>query len=263
MFEIESLSVSYGRTTVLDRVDLGPVEAGTVVGVLGANGAGKSTLLKAVAGLLPCSGTVHRSERRPGYVPQELPKQAALTAFESVLVSQRGGSGWRTRPDQLDRAARVLEELGIARLANRYVAELSGGQRQLVALAQAFVQQPQVLLLDEPTSALDLYHQCSVLELVKTYVRGREAVAVVSIHDVNLAARHCDRLAVLHDKRVYAYGTPSDVVGPELLGEVYRVTSTIFDDAGVPVISPHSVSDAAGGVTAGPAGAAGQDAAAA
>ena len=172
----QKLSVSYGRSTIVHSLSFGPLEGGTVVGLIGPNAAGKSTLVKAIAGIKkPTAGSVTISKggaeltgrdrvEAIGYVPQDLLSSATLTAFESVMVSarRRGVDGW----DPLERTADVMHRLGITHLSDRLVSDMSGGQRQLVAVAQMLVREPSVMLLDEPTSALDLRHQVELLQLI-------------------------------------------------------------------------------------------------
>nr|WP_256270255.1 ABC transporter ATP-binding protein [Corynebacterium diphtheriae] len=217
---------------------------GTVTGLLGPNAAGKSTLIKAIAGLKATSGGTrtimskgaevphHELRNVVGYVPQDLLTSASLTAFESILVSARKGY------DPLLSSGAVMERLGITALADRYVSELSGGQRQLVAVAQMLVRQPEVLLLDEPTSALDLRHQVELLKLLRAEVNSRDCLAVVALHDLNLAARYCDHLVVLSGGHVIAEGAPTQVLTSDLLEQVYGLRARVLDDAGVPVVCP-------------------------
>ena len=167
-----------------------------------------------------------------GYVPQDLLTSASLTAFESVVISAKRGS-----VNALESAVQALEKLGIVHLAHRYVHQLSGGQRQLVAVAQMLAREPDLMLLDEPTSALDLRHQVHLLDTLRKEV-SRGAVALVAIHDLNLAARYCDELVVLHGGRVHAHGTPAEVLNTELLGEVYGIHARVIDDEGVPMVCP-------------------------
>lgn len=255
---VHGLAVNYGRREVLKDVNLGPVHGGTVMGILGPNAAGKSTLIKAIAALLKTAGgtsqilrdgvAVKREELREvvGYVPQDLLTSASLTAFESILVAgrRRGGRGRSDASDGPDLAdpvaatGAVMERMGIAGLAERYVSELSGGQRQLVAVAQMLVRKPQVLLLDEPTSALDLKHQVELLQLLRSHVQNRDCLALVAIHDLNLAARYCDQVAMVADGRTVAQGAPGDVLTSQTLTQVYGLRARVLDDAGVPVICP-------------------------
>ena len=171
MLKLRSLTVRYGRHTVIDDLNL-QLDQGKVVGLLGPNGSGKSSLIRSVAGAQRCLGTVTLQGRKgqqlrdaTGYMPQEIPGHVALTALETVLVAaRRGGSAWRVRRSEVRQAYRVLESLGVGGLANTYLGECSGGQRQLISLAQTLIGDPDLVLLDEPTSALDLKHQVRVLQ---------------------------------------------------------------------------------------------------
>ncbi|MFS0466979.1 ABC transporter ATP-binding protein, partial [Corynebacterium striatum] len=181
--------MSFGKREVLKGVDLPEPGPGTIVGLIGPNAAGKSTLVKTIAGIQKLtSGTCDTGDATVGYVPQDLLTSASLTAFESVVISAKRGSA-----NVLESAVEALEKLGIVRLAHRYVHQLSGGQRQLVAVAQMLACEPDLMLLDEPTFALDLRHQVHLLDTLRKEV-SRGAVALVAIHDLNLAARYCDEL---------------------------------------------------------------------
>ncbi|WP_408910610.1 ABC transporter ATP-binding protein [Corynebacterium amycolatum] len=248
--DVNDVAAGYGKRKVLRGASIRTLEPGTVTGLLGPNAAGKSTLMTTLAGIRkPMSGEivltrdnerVIGSELREvvGYVPQDLPASASLTAFESVLVSGRRAGRLRVRGSEIEHTAAALRKVGIEHLADRFVGELSGGQRQLVAVAQMFVRDPEIMLLDEPTSALDLRHQVELLKLVRAEVASRSSLALVAIHDLNLAARYCDELVMLHDGHVVAQGSPVDVLTPDLLARVYGIRARVLDDEGVPVVCP-------------------------
>ena len=134
----------------------------------------------------------------------------------------------------------MMDRLGILHISDRMVCHMSGGQRQLVGVAQMLVREPQLLLLDEPTSALDLHHQVSLLTIIRNIVAESERQAVVAIHDLNLAARYCDELLVMKAGRVITHGEPLDVLTPELLQDVYGIEARVLYDpvSGAPVICP-------------------------
>lgn len=232
---ISELTVRHGSHEILHGVSVPPLEPGTVVGLIGPNSAGKSTLLKTIVGInKPASGSIALGDARVGYVPQDLLTSASLTAFESVVASCGRGASRR-----IERSAEVLDELGISHLAHRFISELSGGQRQLVGVAQMLVRDPELLLLDEPTSALDIRHQIDLLQLITDHVRNSEAVALVALHDLNLAARFCDQLIVLADGEVLDVGTPTAVLTPDTLMKVYGFRARVMHDADdVPVVCP-------------------------
>lgn len=240
---IDALSTGYGGRAIVNGLTATGLTG--CVGLLGPNGSGKTTLLKTLAGVLPpvagnfrllIGGRPCEDRMQVGYVPQELPGTASLTALETVLVSARRA----VKDDPLAATARTLTDLGAAHLAQRYLGELSGGQRQIIAVAQMLVSHPRLMLLDEPTSALDLHRQLFILQQIRDRVRAEKSVAVVSLHDMNLAARFCDYLVVLHQGELHATGSPGDVLIPQALREVYHVDSEILEHRGVPVIVAHS-----------------------
>jgi len=214
--------------------------------LVGPNGSGKSTLLRVLAGLEACEGeilfggrVVSGSEwgRRCVYVPQDLPPLVRMEVLEAVMVARRAGGLRMSGVRALGEALGVLDRLGIGDLALRLMSELSGGQRQLVGIAQALVREPEVLLLDEPLSALDLRHQVSVMACVREETARRGMVTVVVLHDLNVALRQADRVVMLCDGRVAGEGAVDEVVTPERLRQVYGVRARVERCArGVPYV---------------------------
>jgi iron complex transport system ATP-binding protein len=243
---IHDLSVRYDKRQVLTSLEAGPLPRGQITALLGPNGSGKSTLLRALAGLtrvhtgslsldgepLALSAASARSHSVV-YLPQALPAGVRLQVLESVLVACRATRGYGAalshpaHGDDLAHAHAVLRRLGIDDLASRSLDELSGGQRQLVGIAQALVRDPQVLLLDEPLSALDLNHQFHVMQVLREVTRESRIVTVVVLHDINAAMRACECAMLLHEGRIVRFGTPSEVVTPATLGQVFGVAARI------------------------------------
>lgn len=235
MLTAENLLVKRGAQTVLQGVSLA-LQPGEVLGVLGPNGAGKSTLLGALNGELPLSGGAVRLDgrsladwqgtdraRRLAVLPQSSTLNFAFTV-EAVVGFGRlpHDSG---RQHDRDIVAAALEAADAAHLAGRSYLALSGGERQRVHLARVLAQlwpggAEQVLLLDEPTSALDPLHQHTTLQAVSEFAKRGAAVLVI-LHDLNLAARYCDRLLLLHQGRSHLQGTPEEVLRAEPLRTVF------------------------------------------
>lgn len=231
---IQRLSAGYHGRDVVHEVSLPPLRSGETVAVIGPNGAGKSTFLRRIAGFGRGGGTVElRDDDRSMvtrdrilYLPQDPPPRSAITVFDALEVAARlrhGPGGWIGEAA----IARVLTELEIDELAGRRLAELSGGQRQLVALGQALVRTPDVLLLDEPTSSLDLRNQLEVLRIMKDIARRQPATVIAVVHDLGLAARFADRIILLHDGRLHATGSPRETITRDMLNTVYRVDGTV------------------------------------
>ncbi|MHB9004248.1 MAG: ABC transporter ATP-binding protein [Coriobacteriia bacterium] len=237
-------TVGYGGRPVVSSVDL-QVDRGEFVGLIGPNGAGKSTLLKAITGAavvtagsvtvtgidLPALDSGARA-RIVAVVPQALPTLFAFTAREFVTMGRHPHLGRLERTSQRDGAVvhRAMEMTDTFKLADERVDTLSGGDLQRLTLAQALAQEPDVLLLDEPTSHLDLNHRLQVLDLVRERADGGLAVLGV-FHDLDLAARYSDRIAVVHGGTVGSCGPPHEVLTSALLREVFEVRAVVGTDA--------------------------------
>ncbi len=233
---VSDLSVRRGTAQLLDGVAL-TAAPGVFTGIIGPNGAGKTTLLRSVAGLTPSEGGVELSGRALSgkvarfssiaYMPQDLGAVSALSAIEVVLLGRLRSLGLRVPRELVTEAEAMLDRFGLLGLQNRTLDTLSGGQRQLLHLAQAMFRQPDVLLLDEPTAALDLRHQVIVLEAVAAHAARENMVAVAAMHDLSLAARFCDQLICLANGRVVAAGSPESVLSAERLSSIYGVETEI------------------------------------
>lgn len=208
---LDAVTVRYGARIAVAGVSL-EAARGELLAILGANGSGKSSLLRALAGLQRHAGTVAwDGQPAPpagavGYMPQDNAARAALTAFEVVLLGRMRALTLRVAPADLAAAEAALAELGIAGLATRRIGELSGGQRQLVFLAQVLAGDPRVLLLDEPTSALDATVQKQVLALLRT-LQQRHGMSYLFIsHDLAVIRALAHRVLVLRGGQVVESG---------------------------------------------------------
>jgi len=238
--DIDKLRAGYGRIEVLHDVSVRAIEGGAFVGLIGPNASGKSTLFKTLAGLVrPMAGQIRigaddvthirRRDRakRVAYMPQAFGCNALLTVFESVLLALKQTTGWRVESDNLDRVSDTLSALGLSHLASRGIADLSGGQAQMVAVAQTIVRAPKVILLDEPTRALDLHHQLSIMTSIRNEMDRTKPVVMAALHDLNLAAKFCDRLVLLREGVILADGVPEDILALPDIGETYRVVTQL------------------------------------
>ncbi|HCW18125.1 MULTISPECIES: ABC transporter ATP-binding protein [Achromobacter] len=240
VLDIHGLTAGYGRGDVLHALSIPALAAGQVTALLGPNGSGKSTLLKALAGLVRArDGSVlldghdmtrlgvGERARHMVYLPQSLPAAVHLRVFESVLVAANASRDGLPAGAGMADIERLLDRLGIGHLALHYLDALSGGQKQLVGLAQALIRHPRVLLLDEPLSALDLNYQFHVMRLLKQETREHGLISVIVLHDLNVALQHADRAVMIQAGRLHAEGAPADVITPASLAAVYGVQGRV------------------------------------
>lgn len=235
--EISSLVWSVGGRNIVDGVSLQVEEKGSVA-VIGPNGSGKSSMLRCIYGAnTPTGGSIKidgadvaaMSRRefalRAAAVPQEMPTQFDFSVREMVAMGRYPHKRALDGEDANDRSAieRALEHVGMAARAGRMFSSLSGGEKQRTLIARAIAQQCDLMLLDEPTNHLDIFYQLEIMELLRATGVSR----LIVMHDLELAARYCDRICVMKDGRVAAEGTPREVLTPEMIREVYRVEADV------------------------------------
>ena len=258
MLQIEALSVSYGPRRVLSDLSL-EVASGQMLALIGPNGAGKSTLLRAVSGVIPAqsgrarvdgSDLLHLSPiqraRLLAVVPQAVSLPPAFSAWETVLLGRTPYLNFLGQVSARDEeiARQAMTRVEALDLAERRIGELSGGEQQRILLARALAQSTPVLLLDEPTSNLDLHYQVSFMETLGNLARQANLAVLVAMHDLNLAARYCDRVALLVEGQIIASGTPRQVLTPELISAAYHLPVQVIAHpfADTPLVVPGDAS---------------------
>lgn len=235
---IEGLSTGYPKRPVINNLSAPLLPRGKITVLLGPNGSGKSTLLRSLAGLNPATGKLwlgtdelislsfSRRAELVVYLAQTLPAGVHLNVLESIIVAQRACGNHKNVVSESE-VMDLLEQLSIEHLAICYLDELSGGQKQMVGLAQSLIRQPSLLLLDEPLSALDLNYQFHVMGVIQRETHRRNIITVVVVHDINMALRYGDYILMLQQGRLIAYGVPQQVITPEHLAMVYGVEARI------------------------------------
>jgi cobalamin transport system ATP-binding protein len=253
LVDVRAASYSYGPRRAVDAVSF-TASAGELVGLVGPNGAGKSTLVRMMAGLAaPSAGAVRLAGLDPAAAPRrQVARVAALvpqeprvawpfTVREAVMMGRAPRQGLLAVSSRQDERAvdGALEACDLAHVAGRRLDELSGGERRRVFFARALAQEPRVLLLDEPTAFLDIAHQMAAMRIAERTARAGVCVVAV-LHDLNLAAASCSRIAVLSRGRLVAEGSPDAVLTAEQVEEVWgvRVWRGRNGETGSPVVLP-------------------------
>jgi iron complex transport system ATP-binding protein len=265
-FDLDGVSFDAGGRTILQPLTLS-FAGGEITGLVGQNGSGKSTLLKMLARQnTPTNGAIRFEDRplerwgardfarRVAYLPQDPPTGTGLRARELVRLGRYPWHGALGRFTEADAASAesAMDLTGTRALADRDVDTLSGGERQRVWLAMLVAQDAGCLLLDEPISALDVAHQIEVLDLVRRLGHERSLCVVVVLHDVNMAARFCDRIVALREGHLVANQTPDAFMTPSALASVYGVAMEVLPRPGsavgvaVPLLPPAEDQEHAG-----------------
>ena len=243
MLEIKNLSFAYETDKpVLRGVDLS-LGDGNVGILLGRNGAGKSTLLKIITGILkPSAGSVlfdgqdllamTRRQRAAlvAYVPQQI-EYGDLTVYQTVLTGRVSYYSVKPSKSDLDVVEKVISEMDLSDVSCRNVQELSGGERQKVAIARALAQEPKVLVFDEPTGNLDIANELLIIREARKIAHDKNITVFSSIHDLNQAMVFGDMFFFMKDGSIKFSGA-SEVFSPEVIREVYGVESTLVEDHG-------------------------------
>lgn len=229
--ELCSVEARYGRKVIYADASTPEITGGRLTALVGANAAGKSTLFRRIAGQLAGRGEVRLNGAAPHdlrYMPQDTGMTAALSVYESVILSlKQGCGGWRLNTSELAKVDGILAQLKITGLADVPLVELSGGQRQMVSIAQTLVSRPQVVLMDEPTSALDLYRQYEVLELLRAYAAETGAVVILALHDLNQVMRACAMTIAVAGGRIVATGPTLETLRPDLIRVLYGIEARV------------------------------------
>lgn len=248
MLEVHNISFRYKSLSVLNGVSF---STGTheITAVLGPNGAGKTTLLRCmnriltpqtgtvlIEGINPAESSLREAAKKIAYVAQKS-EPARVTVFDAVLLGRKPHLGWNVSREDLTHTQAAIRRLNLEHLSLRYIDELSGGEYQKVCIARAVVQEPRVMLLDEPTASLDLRNQPATMRLLKEIIGGHDMCAVISMHDLNLAFRYCDKFIFLKEGKIFASVNKNEITR-EIIQEVYQVPVTLEWIKGHPLVIP-------------------------
>ncbi|GIO35553.1 iron-dicitrate ABC transporter ATP-binding protein [Paenibacillus antibioticophila] len=254
LFQAQQLVAGYDHKTVIHGIDL-VIPSNKISVIIGANGCGKSTLLKTLARLIkPISGQVTVDGKPIGKIPPKklariigmLPQSPIVP--EGISVADLVGrgrfphqsmfSGWSKK--DYEAVAEAMEIMNITEFANHDIDELSGGQRQRVWIAMALAQQTDILFLDEPTTFLDITYQVEILDLLTDLNRKHGTTIMMVLHDINLSARYADHIFAMHEGKLVAEGTPSEVITSTMVKDIFGLNCTVIQDplCGSPMVVP-------------------------
>ncbi|UOQ49694.1 ABC transporter ATP-binding protein [Gracilibacillus caseinilyticus] len=253
-FKADQIVAGYDKKAIIHDISL-EIPSNKISVIIGANGCDKSTLLKTLARLIkPISGDITLDDKQLNKIPTKqlarvlglLPQSPIVP--EGISVADLVGrgrfphqslmTGW-TKKDY-EAVAEAMDLMDITRFANHNIDELSGGQRQRVWIAMALAQQTDILFLDEPTTFLDITYQVDILDLLTDLNRKLGTTIVMVLHDINLSARYADHIYALHEGKLVAEGSPSEVITHTMIKDIFGLHCTVIDDpvSGSPSVVP-------------------------
>ncbi|MDA3923616.1 MAG: ABC transporter ATP-binding protein [Kiritimatiellae bacterium] len=252
MIKLHDIGVFYEEEMALSHITL-TIKKGEMAGIIGANGAGKSTLLKVISGALKAEGkaliegreinSLSATERASviAVVPQEIPSEIPLRGYEFVMLGRTHRLPRFGAPGATDVAAvrKAMISTGTEPLKERFLSDMSGGERQRLALAMAFAAGPRIILLDEATAHLDMHHRVEIMHLLREMNRSQGVTVLMAVHDLMLAGRFFDRLILLENGSILKDGTPQTVLQASILEQAYgcRIrTIPLPDDLGMCIV---------------------------
>lgn len=242
---IENLTFGYKKDRIiLDDINL-KVEQGEILGILGPNGTGKTTFIKCINRILtPLSGRVayegqdlltlkqEQIAKIIAYVPQYIGGFFDTTVVDAVMMGRMPyvRNSYSKKDEEI--VFDIIKKMELEQFAFRSIREMSGGERQRVFIARALAQQPKIIILDEPTSALDLHNQLFILHTIANVAKENHISIIMTIHDLNLASMFCDRILMLNNSHIFAYGDTQDVLTETNINAMYKVNTKISEEDG-------------------------------
>lgn len=243
MVNVDKLSVTIANNEILKDIDL-LVNSGDFISIIGANGSGKSTLINAITknnknydGTIKIAGDDIRNINHKtlskflSTFAQHNESIEQLTVYDIASFGRypHKSTFAPLRDEDHIIIKDVLEKLEIDHLQDRIITTLSGGELQRTYLASCLISQPKLLILDEPTNHLDIKHQYNLLTTIKKYSKENNVTVICILHDLNQAMKYADKVLVLHNKSIYKFGTPQEIITEELIYDVFSIKNKLFN----------------------------------
>ncbi len=252
MLSVDSLNIGYENKVIVRDFSI-DIQKGDIVTIIGPNGSGKSTCLNCLTRYIkPISGKVTLEGEDVYLKPiKDFSKKVAILSQHNNLIGDMSVEqlvSYGRSPHKKWYEKKSIEDYEIVEQAMKYtdilkyrnnsINSLSGGERQRVWISMALAQTPDVLLLDEPTTYLDISHQLELMELIKSINRDKGITVIMVLHDLNQAVQYSDKIVLMKKGRIFAYGTPKEIINCENLREVYDISCHICEYQDKSVIIP-------------------------
>ncbi|MCC0639654.1 MULTISPECIES: ABC transporter ATP-binding protein [unclassified Clostridioides] len=243
MLKTNNLSVGYDKKVVVSDINI-EVKKGEILCLLGSNGAGKTTILRSLSKLItPIKGEIYLNDMDIRHISRKtLSKMMALVLTNRLLgdlmtvqdvvnmgrYPYTGFFGNLSKKD-LMMVDDSLKSVNALHLKKRYFDELSDGEKQKVLVARALVQEPEIIILDEPTTHLDIKHRLELMNILKKLSKEKSISVILSLHEIDIALKSCDKVALVKNNKVIAYGQPEDMVDENMINSLYELEDKNFN----------------------------------
>ena len=236
--KIQNINYKHSSKFSLNNISL--TFHNNITAIIGSNGSGKSTLVKCILNIYKCDGEMYYQgesikkqkkefiKQKVGYLPQTTQNDASITVFEAVLLGLINTLNFKVSKKQEQKVNDILDAFELQHLARSKINELSGGQLQMVSLAQSIIKEPEILILDEPLNNLDIHRQFSLLNTVSNLAYEKKMIVIIVMHDINLTSRYADNIVIMKDGNIYSHGTPKEVLTKKMIREIYKIDSEIY-----------------------------------
>lgn len=244
IIKTKALSVGYDKKVVVDKVNITAIK-GEILCILGPNGAGKTTILRTLSGLLkPIDGNVYiKEECLENINRKKLSKELAIvltkkldgklmTCYEIISMGRYPHTGFFGKLSDKDNKI-IFESLRLVNgenLAYRYFDELSDGEKQKILVARAIAQEPDIIVLDEPTTHLDIKHRLELMDILKKLSKEKGITVILSLHEIDIAIKSCDKVMLVKDNKIVAYGVPEDIIDENIIKKLYDLNDSNFNN---------------------------------
>lgn len=245
---VSQLSFKYKDNPILQDITFS-VNTGEFISIIGPNGTGKTTLLKCINQVVSVPEqtiilfgkdikeySLIEKAKIIAYVPQQTQVMFSISVIEGMIQGRSAHQKYRYTQEDYDKVYEMMEFFEISHLALRNMNEISGGERQMVLVARALIQEPHLLLLDEPTSALDMKNQIMILNKLEKLIHEKHLSVIMTIHDLNLASMYSHRILALQNQRIYKNSQPNAVITKKMIQDMYGIEADIIHTEKYPQI---------------------------